>query len=66
MEVHFMGLAAHFFHRFEYDDLSIPDPGSDAPPHYKHFFNNEARLVVGSDLPRRSLSIAKEVRTTLT
>jgi hypothetical protein len=48
--------------RFEYGDLTIHEPGgSEGIPHYKHYFSNEARLVIGSDLPRRSLSIAKEV-----
>ncbi|KAJ3547662.1 hypothetical protein NMY22_g1567 [Coprinellus aureogranulatus] len=47
--------------RFEYCDLSIPTQEDDGqPPHYKHFFDAEARMLVNSDIPRRSLAIAKE------
>lgn len=50
--------------RFEYCDLTIP-PAQDAPedeaPHYKFFYNTEARMLANSDIPRRSLAIAKEV-----
>lgn len=47
--------------RFEYCDLSIPSQEDDGqPPHYKHFFDAEARMLVNSDIPRRSLAIAKE------
>jgi hypothetical protein len=45
---------------FEYCDLSIPQPDGDTPQ-FKHFYNNEARLLAASDIPKRSLSIAKEV-----
>jgi hypothetical protein len=48
--------------RFEYCDLSIPTEEEDGqPPHYKHFYDAEARMMVNSDIPRRSLAIAKEV-----
>ncbi|GJE87521.1 ubiquitin conjugating enzyme family protein [Phanerochaete sordida] len=50
--------------RFEYCDLTIP-PAQDAPedetPHYKFFYNTEARMLANSDIPRRSLAIAKEL-----
>lgn len=52
--------------RFEYCDLTLPeelcpvDP-EDVTPHYKSVFNNEARMLAGSDIPKRSLAIAKEV-----
>ncbi|KAF9462625.1 hypothetical protein BDZ94DRAFT_1298429 [Collybia nuda] len=54
--------------RFEYCDLSIPVPDKDEPndgenhtPHYKFFYNNEARMLANSDIPKRSLAIAKEL-----
>ncbi|KZS97566.1 hypothetical protein SISNIDRAFT_449083 [Sistotremastrum niveocremeum HHB9708] len=49
--------------RFEYCDLSIPPaPGStDDNINYRFVFNNEARLLAGSDTPKRSLAIAKEL-----
>ena len=48
--------------RFEYCDLSLPvAQGSDEAPGYKFAFSNEARLLVHSDIPKRSLAIAKEV-----
>ena len=49
--------------RFEYCDLSItsPDDASDDVPHYKFYYNNEARMLASSDIPKRSLAIAKEV-----
>lgn len=53
--------------RFEYCDMSLPAPdGVDAAdpaatPHYKFFYDNEARMLAGSDIPKRSLAIAKEV-----
>ena len=50
--------------RFEYCDLTIPlaqDAPEDEPPHYKFFYNAEARMLANSDIPRRSLAIAKEV-----
>lgn len=58
--------------RFEYCDLSIPAPesdvrrSSDEPPNYKFYFNNEARMLASADIPKRSLAIAKEVRTSTT
>lgn len=56
--------------RFEYCDLTVPLPENAAPkgpeedqtPNYKFFFNNEARMLANSDIPKRSLAIAKEVR----
>ncbi|TFK75935.1 hypothetical protein BDN72DRAFT_786105 [Pluteus cervinus] len=50
--------------RFEYCDLTIPSTGDedpDAVPHYKFYYNNEARMLVNSDIPKRSLAIAKEL-----
>lgn len=49
--------------RFEYCDLSIPssEDTSDDVPHYKFYYNNEARMLASSDIPKRSLAIAKEV-----
>ncbi|KAF7288254.1 Baculoviral IAP repeat-containing protein 6 [Mycena chlorophos] len=54
--------------RFEYCDLTIPPtvppPGNDTEaqvPHYKSYFNNEIRMLALSDLPKRSLAIAKEL-----
>ncbi|KAL4245719.1 hypothetical protein ABKN59_001670 [Abortiporus biennis] len=50
--------------RFEYCDLTIPsekvDAGDDTP-HFKFFYNNEARMLANSDIPKRSLAIAKEL-----
>ena len=55
--------------RFEYCDLTVSPPAKvsqgqddDATPHYKFHFNNEARMLANSDIPKRSLAIAKEVR----
>ena len=54
--------------RFEYCDLTIPSldaPGQeDDSPHFKFFYNNEARMLANADIPKRSLAIAKEVRET--
>lgn len=51
--------------RFEYCDLTISRPAQDdlgdPTPHYKFYFNNEARMLAKSDIPKRSLAIAKEV-----
>jgi len=49
--------------RFEYCDLSIPstDDEEGQPPHYKFYYDAEARMMVNSDIPKRSLAIAKEV-----
>ncbi|KAF8974752.1 hypothetical protein BDZ97DRAFT_1647255 [Flammula alnicola] len=51
--------------RFEYCDMTIPTTGtadeSDSTPHYKFFYDNEARMLASSDIPKRSLAIAKEL-----
>ncbi|EPQ59915.1 hypothetical protein GLOTRDRAFT_32925, partial [Gloeophyllum trabeum ATCC 11539] len=53
--------------RFEYCDLSVPSPNSadeaeaDQTPNYKFYYNNEARMLVSSNIPKRSLAIAKEL-----
>jgi hypothetical protein len=56
--------------RFEYCDLTIPpevfvkagDKGEEDPlPHYKFYYNSEARMMARQDIPKRSLAIAKEV-----
>ena len=53
--------------RFEYCDLTVPvaegapDAEQDQTPNYKFYFNNEARMLANSDIPKRSLAIAKEV-----
>ncbi|CAA7259737.1 unnamed protein product [Cyclocybe aegerita] len=51
--------------RFEYCDLTIlPAAGvdeTDPTPHYKFFYDNEARMLANSDIPKRSLAIAKEL-----
>ncbi|KAF8272514.1 hypothetical protein EI94DRAFT_1769775 [Lactarius quietus] len=52
--------------RFEYCDLSMPHPtdkpvNPDEPPNYKFYYNNEARMLASSDIPKRSLAIAKEL-----
>ena len=50
--------------RFEYCDLTLPTPDAkcdEDTPHYKFYFNNEARMLANSDIPKRSLAIAKEV-----
>ncbi|KAI0340853.1 ubiquitin conjugating enzyme family protein [Trametopsis cervina] len=52
--------------RFEYCDLTIP-PSADTPkgedeaPQYKFYYNSEARMLANSDIPKRSLAIAKEL-----
>lgn len=51
--------------RFEYCELTIPradDAPEDESPHFKFYFNAEARMLANSDIPKRSLAIAKEVR----
>jgi hypothetical protein len=54
--------------RFEYCDLTISTPTPPANesepqlPHYKSYYNNEIRMLALSDIPKRSLAIAKEVR----
>lgn len=48
--------------RFEYCDLTIPNPREDdQAPNYKFHFSTEARLLANADIPKRSLVIAKEV-----
>ena len=53
--------------RFEYCDLTVPvveglrEAEQDQTPNYKFYFNNEARMLANSDIPKRSLAIAKEV-----
>ncbi|KAF9009093.1 ubiquitin conjugating enzyme family protein [Cyathus striatus] len=49
--------------RFEYCDLMIPHSGEDDDqmPHFKFYYNNEARMLANSDIPKRSLAIAKEL-----
>ena len=53
--------------RFEYCDLTVPgaentpEGEQDQTPNYKFYFNNEARMLANSDIPKRSLAIAKEV-----
>ncbi|KAI6105628.1 hypothetical protein F5141DRAFT_1189440 [Pisolithus sp. B1] len=50
--------------RFEYCDLTVASPDTDvnaSVPHYKFYFNNEARMIANSDFPKRSLAIAKEL-----
>ncbi|KAF7352807.1 Baculoviral IAP repeat-containing protein 6 [Mycena venus] len=54
--------------RFEYCDLTIPPTGPPASnetepqlPHYKSYYNNEIRMLALSDIPKRSLAIAKEL-----
>lgn len=56
--------------RFEYCDLTVPPNDikgkqntnvEDTIPHYKFCYNNEARNLANSDIPKRSLAIAKEV-----
>jgi hypothetical protein len=55
--------------RFEYCDLTVlppvdKPPCQDEPPNYKFYYNTEARMLASSDIPKRSLAIAKEVRCT--
>ncbi|KAG6821257.1 hypothetical protein H0H93_002367 [Arthromyces matolae] len=49
--------------RFEYCDLTVSTTGGeeDASPHFKSFYSNEARMLANSDIPKRSLAIAKEL-----
>ncbi|EIW82142.1 ubiquitin conjugating enzyme family protein [Coniophora puteana RWD-64-598 SS2] len=50
--------------RFEYCDLTIPTTDAEVEgtaPHYKFFFNTEARMLASQDIPKRSLAIAKEL-----
>ncbi|GLB33783.1 putative ubiquitin-conjugating enzyme family protein [Lyophyllum shimeji] len=52
--------------RFEYCDLTIPaektnEDSENTTPHFKFYYNNEARMLANSDIPKRSLAIAKEL-----
>lgn len=50
--------------RFEYCDLTLPsnsEGSEDITPHFKFYYNNEARMLANADIPKRSLAIAKEV-----
>ncbi|KAK7061704.1 Baculoviral IAP repeat-containing protein 6 [Favolaschia claudopus] len=54
--------------RFEYCDLTIPQTSAPTAnetepqlPHYKSYYNNEIRMLALSDIPKRSLAIAKEL-----
>lgn len=49
--------------RFEYCDLTIQkaEGSEDQTPHYKFYYNNEARMLANADIPKRSLAIAKEL-----
>ncbi|KAL0949942.1 hypothetical protein HGRIS_009968 [Hohenbuehelia grisea] len=53
--------------RFEYCDLTVetevPADAKDEErtAHYKFYYNNEARMLANSDIPKRSLAIAKEL-----
>ncbi|OBZ70225.1 Baculoviral IAP repeat-containing protein 6 [Grifola frondosa] len=54
--------------RFEYCDLTIPPSKGSPPvadddqtPHFKFYYNNEARMLANADIPKRSLAIAKEL-----
>lgn len=50
------------FCRFEYCDLTIPTTdNSDETLNYKHYFNNEIRMLANASIPKRSVAIAKEV-----
>lgn len=53
--------------RFEYCDLTVPRDEDkkgaieESLPHYKFYYNSEARMLATSDIPKRSLAIAKEL-----
>ncbi|CAL1700032.1 unnamed protein product [Somion occarium] len=48
--------------RFEYCDLTVSSSDTnDDVPNYKFYYNNEARMLASSDIPKRSLAIAKEL-----
>ncbi|EKM80308.1 hypothetical protein AGABI1DRAFT_57960 [Agaricus bisporus var. burnettii JB137-S8] len=50
--------------RFEYCDLALPSSSGatdDVAPHFKFYYNNEARMLANADIPKRSLAIAKEL-----
>lgn len=52
--------------RFEYCDLTITTTATtenaDQIVNYKHYFNNEVRMLSSANIPKRSVAIAKEVR----
>lgn len=55
--------------RFEYCDLTLPnnsEGSEDQTPHFKFYYNNEARMLANADIPKRSLAIAKEVSSVQT
>ncbi|KAF8313070.1 hypothetical protein DL93DRAFT_1188221 [Clavulina sp. PMI_390] len=55
--------------RFEYCDLTVPTTGAtekDTAPNYRHAHNSEIRVLANSDIPKRSLAIAKELATLTT
>lgn len=49
--------------RFEYCDLAVknPDGTTSSPPNYKFSYNSDARMLANSDMPKRSLAIAREL-----
>ncbi|KAJ4478043.1 hypothetical protein J3R30DRAFT_3478428 [Lentinula aciculospora] len=48
--------------RFEYCDLTIPTTDdSEETLNYKHYFNNEIRMLANANIPKRSVAIAKEL-----
>lgn len=49
--------------RFEYCDLEVknPDGSTSSPPNYKFSYNSDARMLSNSDMPKRSLAIAREL-----
>ncbi|KAL5530457.1 hypothetical protein ACEPAF_6715 [Sanghuangporus sanghuang] len=52
--------------RFEYCDLTIPPSegtkiDDEYSPSFKHYFNQEARMLANADIPKRALAIAKEL-----
>ncbi|KAF5393669.1 hypothetical protein D9757_000044 [Collybiopsis confluens] len=47
---------------FEYCDLTVSGLNdSDETPNYKHFYNNEVRMLANASIPKRSVAIAKEL-----
>jgi hypothetical protein len=49
--------------RFDYTDLTVknPDGSTSSPPNYKFSYNSDARMLANSDMPKRSLAIAREL-----
>lgn len=39
----------------------VANPADPGILNYKHHYSNEARMLANSDIPKRSLAIAKEV-----